>query len=496
MKKKYLDKDFLPAPEAQHKSDISARSARVYKDKDDHTWFIKIASSLPKSISAMTVGQLIGSKILKHFLGEYAPTDILIEGSDGIFIASKEIQDFKTLNFVEGSCDNKVLRGIEKLHAILLLLEMNIYESNNLGLIVKESECIATTVDLDPSLHMYHLYIWRKKLVEVEIDYNPRSFLYRQFYTYDSADEDGLTPLHLAAMSGNTDKTLKFLRRTKFNVNDKTPDGMTAIHFVLSAPNTKMLKLLLEHGASVTTKDNNGNTALHHAVRYIGGGLYRPVEEDLALLELLLKHGANLNAKNNYGKTPIDLAKSKQAVQLLQEAASKYENDHSEEHQASCDSYEDSSDNSAAAPVPITEELSEAETKDLSTPAPRKRFEMHVPEFILAIKDVLQLEENTMRAIVHDVIDEVQRYFNEQDLRGSKEFPGKTDSFTFTDLENLYVGYLLTNHQRLERLHSKLLREQTMETCDSDTQDTEGCINEVVPPTGLAGDDHQVVEAY
>lgn len=58
------------------------------------------------------------------------------------------------------------------------------------------------------------------------------------------------------------------------------------------------VKLLLERGAPVNTKDVNGRCALHHAT----------LHENYEVAYLLIRNGANLSLEDDIGSTPIDLA--------------------------------------------------------------------------------------------------------------------------------------------------------------------------------------------
>lgn len=73
---------------------------------------------------------------------------------------------------------------------------------------------------------------------------------------------------------------------------------------VAGPSNENIIDRLLEHGASIHSADENGMTALHHAVQSFY--LYR--KEPLDLINQLIDRGANLHAKNNQGQTPLDLA--------------------------------------------------------------------------------------------------------------------------------------------------------------------------------------------
>ncbi len=63
------------------------------------------------------------------------------------------------------------------------------------------------------------------------------------------------------------------------------------------------VRLLVNAGADVNAKDEDGNTALHHT-------FLKAVEEEL------LKLGADVNARNKNGETPIFTAVSEDAISL------------------------------------------------------------------------------------------------------------------------------------------------------------------------------------
>lgn len=86
----------------------------------------------------------------------------------------------------------------------------------------------------------------------------------------------------------------------------KNPDeadlfGRTLLMKAAKSGNEWQIKRLLESGAKINLKDNDGWTALMYAVRY---------NEGLECVELLLDSGADIKITNNYGLAALALAAS------------------------------------------------------------------------------------------------------------------------------------------------------------------------------------------
>jgi ankyrin repeat protein len=69
----------------------------------------------------------------------------------------------------------------------------------------------------------------------------------------------------------------------------------------------QIAKLLVERGANVNAKTDQGVVPLHEAARM----------NQMEIAQLLLKHGANINATNDNGETPLDWAKAPEIIALL-----------------------------------------------------------------------------------------------------------------------------------------------------------------------------------
>ncbi len=72
--------------------------------------------------------------------------------------------------------------------------------------------------------------------------------------------------------------------------------GVTPLAWSAMQKDTAMLQILLENGAEVNGRNNDGGTALH-AAAFLGR---------VEAVQLLLEAGADANAKNNAGHTPFD----------------------------------------------------------------------------------------------------------------------------------------------------------------------------------------------
>jgi ankyrin repeat protein len=85
----------------------------------------------------------------------------------------------------------------------------------------------------------------------------------------------------------------------QFNLSHESQDRTSWCQFIQSHESSKsindILRLLVDRGTNVNTRDTNHNTPLHLA-SYC---------QDLKLIRLLLNHGANVNVQNTDGQTPL-----------------------------------------------------------------------------------------------------------------------------------------------------------------------------------------------
>lgn len=89
----------------------------------------------------------------------------------------------------------------------------------------------------------------------------------------------GQTDLHVAAAIGNIPQLKILLDRGDIDINSKDSNGWQPLHEAVHSGSLEATKLLISHGADVSSRTNNGGTALwwakgtfddsHPVVRYL-----------------------------------------------------------------------------------------------------------------------------------------------------------------------------------------------------------------------------------
>ena len=170
----------------------------------------------------------------------------------------------------------------------------------------------------------------------------------------DAKDKEGRTPLHVAASVAAQSRRIEVVRVEHIHWGDI--QGETPLHAGCSDEETyhatnyeklEVLRLLLEHGASVGAKDNKGRTPLHvvsqsrrvKSIRmFIGQDFlrqdanvgaennqgasplhagYSDEEKKPEAARTLLKHGANVDAKDSEGRTPLHIAAQSRSIGVV-----------------------------------------------------------------------------------------------------------------------------------------------------------------------------------
>jgi uncharacterized protein len=110
---------------------------------------------------------------------------------------------------------------------------------------------------------------------------------------------DGFYPLGLAIFFANRE-TAETLLQAGADVNQVAKNGMKVapIHSAAASKQLDIARRLLELGANVNARQENGLTALHEVA----------ATGQIEFAKLLLAHNADVNAKTDAGKTPLMFA--------------------------------------------------------------------------------------------------------------------------------------------------------------------------------------------
>lgn len=140
-------------------------------------------------------------------------------------------------------------------------------------------------------------YLGLEMVVEILIEEEPN---------INEKTEDGWTALHWAFKNDRTVSVMEKLLNGGVDCAAQDDNGQTALHLAVNLGRKDVLPLLAAHqqGVCLEVKDVLGLTALHLAVR-MAEWRHDKGEE---LVEVLLDHGASRNALNLLGRTPEEEA--------------------------------------------------------------------------------------------------------------------------------------------------------------------------------------------
>jgi ankyrin repeat protein len=118
-------------------------------------------------------------------------------------------------------------------------------------------------------------------------------------------DKDGDNSLHKAAWRNV--KMVEYCLANVCKVNELGRDNRTPLHNAVFNGNVTNIMYLIEKGADVKAKDNDGNTPLHSLVsdRFSARGI--SAIDIIKIAHAFIRQGADVNAKNEDGKTPLHL---------------------------------------------------------------------------------------------------------------------------------------------------------------------------------------------
>ncbi|MBI9069293.1 MAG: ankyrin repeat domain-containing protein [Salinivirgaceae bacterium] len=110
----------------------------------------------------------------------------------------------------------------------------------------------------------------------------------------NAVNENGQTPLHVAAGSRCTD-CFKELVELGSDLSAKDNKGKTPLHIAIKREKMDIVEYILTKNIDLNTKDNTGKTPLH----------YTAIAGYHDLVKTMVNKNANVNEKDNEGKTPL-----------------------------------------------------------------------------------------------------------------------------------------------------------------------------------------------
>ncbi|MFN7095831.1 MAG: ankyrin repeat domain-containing protein, partial [Burkholderiales bacterium] len=122
-------------------------------------------------------------------------------------------------------------------------------------------------------------------------------FLLKQGVDIKAKTEKDETPLHLAVRKGDYEQTVQLLLKAGAKIDARTKQGHNALHIAAYEGRLASCKLFIEQKIDIELKDNSSNTALYQAI----------TGNRAEVVKLLLAAGADINAKIK-DVTPLHLA--------------------------------------------------------------------------------------------------------------------------------------------------------------------------------------------
>ncbi|XP_054011149.1 ankycorbin [Hylaeus anthracinus] len=136
----------------------------------------------------------------------------------------------------------------------------------------------------------------------------------------NAPDAEGHTPLHLAVIAGDT-QLVAVLLANGADVNARDLEGHSVLHWATVCGEAECVRLVLAAGAQPSTPDLRGGSPLHYAAQCCGAAataeLAVPKKVGLKVLQTLLEFGADVNAKDEDGRQPILWAASAGSVEAV-----------------------------------------------------------------------------------------------------------------------------------------------------------------------------------
>ena len=132
--------------------------------------------------------------------------------------------------------------------------------------------------------------------------------------------EAGKTPLAFALQSQEVpDGMVKHLLQYDPDITITSETGKTPLHFAMLRDNTEFIKVLIEKGADINARDQEGSTPLMWALHFSTKG-GRRLTKDTAIVGLFSYDKLDVRIKDRFGNSPIHEAvinKKNQFIKML-----------------------------------------------------------------------------------------------------------------------------------------------------------------------------------
>jgi ankyrin repeat protein len=223
--------------------------------------------------------------------------------SEGVILNnSVKLLDFLFANiftFEHVRCRDAIFTAISKAGGNTEIIEALIRHGADINVQLKES-------NITPLIYSINLLEKYKDSIRVNNVLTITSFLLRSGSNVNLRTQNGSTALHYAVKNGVND-IVKLLLENGAEINVVNESGNTPLHYAVKNADNQIVKLLLENGADVNLQPLNCDTALHYAAQ-IG---------DIDLVKLLLEKGAKKDQINGFNAPPMYYSKNIQTFELL-----------------------------------------------------------------------------------------------------------------------------------------------------------------------------------